>query len=128
MKIERSAKDKASTFASKSRVLIRTNTLPNNYAGHYEIGPSAFIQRAGQFYKAVHCKLTRQLKKLQHTDDSSPKQNMYRYILMLFGGRYFNALNVPFHSKSFIQKCTSITLWKNNVYHSLSKSYFSALL
>ena len=38
-----------------------------------------------------------------------------------FGVRCFNALNVQFHSNSFIQRCPSITLWKINVFHSLSK-------
>ena len=31
------------------------------------------------------------------------------------------------HSNSFIQRCPSITLRRNNVFHSLSKNYFPAL-
>ena len=49
---------------------------------------------------------------------------MYRQISVLFGSRCFNALNVQFHSNSFTQRSSSITLWRNDVYHSLSKNYF----
>ena len=48
-------------------------------------------------------------------------------MLVFFGVRCFNALNVLFHSNPFIQRCPSITLWRNNVAHSLPKNYFPAL-
>ena len=43
------------------------------------IGRTSMLkERAGQFYKAVHCKVMRQLKRLKNQDDLAPKQNMYR--------------------------------------------------
>ena len=47
------------------------------------IGRTAMLnEQAGQLYKAVHCKVTRQLKtrtrKGLKTDDLALKQNMYR--------------------------------------------------
>ena len=45
-----------------------------------------------------------------------------------FGVQCFNVLNVQFHSDSFSQRCSSVTLWRNNVFHSLSKIYFPSLL
>ena len=61
-------------------------------------------ERVGQFYKAVHCKVTRQLKTeaarngLKNVDDLALKQNMCREILVFFGVLYFTALSVQFHS------------------------------
>ena len=44
-------------------------------------------ERAGQFYKAVHCKVTKDLKTQGRigleTDDLALKQNMYRKILVV---------------------------------------------
>ena len=50
-----------------------------------------------------------------------------RIKLGVFWSWMFNASNVQFHSKSFIQRYPSITLWRNNVFHSLSKNYFPDL-
>ena len=58
-------------------------------------------ERAWQFYKAVQCKVTEQLKteSRMNIDDLTLKQNMCIYILVLFGVRCFKALNVQFDSK-----------------------------
>ena len=55
------------------------------------------------------------------------KQNMYRYILVLFGVRFFNALNLQFHPNSFIERCSLITLCRNNIFYCLFKNDFLAL-
>ena len=44
------------------------------------------------------------------------------------GAGRVNTLSVQFHSDSFIRRCCSITLWRNNVFHSLSKNYNEELL
>ena len=86
---------------------------------------SMLNERAGQFYKAVHCKVTRHLKTHGRigleTDDLARKQKNFGR----FGVRCFDALNVRFHSNVFIKKCPSITLSRNNIFHSLSKKLFS---
>ena len=46
--------------------------------------------------------------------------------MAFFGGvRWFNALNVQFHSDSFIQRCLSMTIWSNNVFHRSFQKLFS---
>ena len=90
---------------------------------------SMLNERAGQFYKVVHCSVTRQLKTearnmLENIDDLALKQTIWRIILLFFGVRCFNTLSVQ---RSFIQRCLSITLWRNNVFHSRSRNYFPAL-
>ena len=40
---------------------------------------------------------------------------------------FFKALNVKFYSNSFTHSCPSVTLWRSNVFHSLSKNYLLAL-
>ena len=47
---------------------------------------------------------------------------------MFFGARCFKALNVQFYSKSFIQRCPSITLWRNNVSESVQDSFFCSVI
>ena len=82
-------------------------------------------EHAGQFCKAK-CKVMRQLR----TEDRIGLKNKWcvtktEYkltILVLFGVWCFNTLNVQFHSKVH-----SITLWRNNVFHNLSKNNFPAM-
>ena len=61
-------------------------------------------------------------------DDLALKQSMYRQILVIFGIRCFKNVSVQFHWNWFIQRCPKTILWTNNVFHSLSKNYFPALL
>ena len=84
------------------------------------------------FYRAVHCNVMRQLKAEARmglkTDDLVLTQNMFRKIFVIFGRWCSKALNVQFHSNSFIKKCPKTTLWMSNVFHGLSTNYFPALL
>ena len=44
-------------------------------------------------------------------------------MLVIFDLRCFKALNVKFHSDSSIQRCPKTTLWTNNVFQSVQKSF-----
>ena len=60
-------------------------------------------------------------------DELALKQNVHRYVLVMFG---FDILKLS--KFNFIQiysfKCLETILWASNIFNSLSKNYFTALL
>ena len=64
---------------------------------------------------------------LKNMDDLAIKQDIYTQILVIFGLRCFKALNVQIHSFKGVLKQLYGRI-TNNVFHSLSKNYFPALL
>ena len=74
-----------------------------------------FNERATQFYRASQCMVTRQFKtdarmgtktKIFGTKTEYIQIN-FGVLVVFFSVRCFKALNVQFHSNSFIQKCPS---------------------
>ena len=98
--------------------LIGCTLMLNERAGQFQ------VRQSMQGDKAVE---NRRPNRLKNIPDLALKQYMCRQILAFFRVRCFNALKVQFHLNSFIQGGPSITPWRINVLHSLSKNYFPAL-